>query len=634
MALPDPVGRSHGCRTPRDPSGGLRRTGAGRKSLGATDVERSMTAFEPLPSRRGLGGRIPRCAGGLRGGPGQGLFLLALLLALPAVLPSPAAGQVVQGRVSDLAGGEPVDAAMVVLLDEEGRRRASTLTNASGLFRLDAPSAGLFRVRVERIGFRSAYSDLHRLTPGDTAFIGVEVDVRPIPLTGIDVEGSGRCEVRPEEGVATARVWEEARKALAAAAWTDEMELYRYRLVEYVRRRDRRGREVARPDSTVSERFLGTPFSAPPVDSLLPEGFVRPEGEDVIYYGPDAEVLLSDLFLDSHCMRLRRGEDEARGLVGLAFEPIEERPGEVRGVLWLDPASSELRWLDWEYVDLGDLGLRGDAGGRVVFEGLPNGAWIVRDWEIRMPVMGGGLLSRRGRRVGTRVQGASVLSVRDGLGRTVLSVESGVVTGVVVDSTGQRPASAAEVRLVETGRTAVADSAGVFHFAGLPDGSYRVAATTPALRTLGWDGEPVAVEARRGRISTVRLALPSVVDVALGLCGTVDSEYDGILLGTVRDNALGTFAAGASVRVGWVAGPGEAPGRSSAGSRSGDEEEGDRVEVETVTDPGGRYLVCGVPRGRPLAVEVRAGDGPPSSFTVVLSPRVRLRVRDVTLPGG
>jgi hypothetical protein len=187
---------------------------------------------------------------------------------------------------------------------------------------------------------------------------------------------------------------------------------------------------------------------------------------------------------------------------------------------------------------------------------------------------------------------------------------------------------------VGTGRTTAADSAGVFHFAGLPDGEYRVAATTPALRTLGWEGEPVTVGARRGRIATVRLALPSVVDVALRACGSVDSGHDGILLGTVQDAALRTVAAGASVRVGWVAGAGEVGGQSGAEPRSGDVEEGGRVEVETVTDAGGRYLVCGVPRGRPVTVDVGVGHGPSTTFTFVLSPGVRLRVRDVTLPGG
>ncbi len=34
------------------------------------------------------------------------------------------------------------------------------------------------------------------------------------------VESGRRCEVRPEDGVGTARVWEEARKALEAAAQT------------------------------------------------------------------------------------------------------------------------------------------------------------------------------------------------------------------------------------------------------------------------------------------------------------------------------------------------------------------------------------------------------------------------------
>ena len=45
-----------------------------------------------------------------------------------------------------------------------------------------------------------------------------------------------------------------------------------------------------------------------------------------------------DAFLDTHCMSLEEGVDEAEGLLGLSFEPTEDRGvPDIRGVLWLGP---------------------------------------------------------------------------------------------------------------------------------------------------------------------------------------------------------------------------------------------------------------------------------------------------------
>ncbi|NIQ58239.1 MAG: hypothetical protein GWM92_20825, partial [Gemmatimonadetes bacterium] len=47
-------------------------------------------------------------------------------------------------------------------------------------------------------------------------------------MEGLSVEAGERCRAGPDQGLATARVWDEARKALTAAAITQEEELYRY----------------------------------------------------------------------------------------------------------------------------------------------------------------------------------------------------------------------------------------------------------------------------------------------------------------------------------------------------------------------------------------------------------------------
>jgi len=60
---------------------------------------------------------------------------------------------------------------------------------------------------------------------------------------------------------------------------------------------------------------------------------------------------------------------------------------DIQGTMWLDAATSELRRLDFEYENLDlDVDTR-QLGGTVEFARLPSGAWIVRDWAIRVPII-------------------------------------------------------------------------------------------------------------------------------------------------------------------------------------------------------------------------------------------------------
>ena len=160
-------------------------------------------------------------------------------------------------------------------------------------------------------------------------------------------------------------------------------------------------------ESRIDRQLTSNPWKSLPVDDLLSGGFVRPDGDGSAYYAPDADVLLSDAFLDTHCMRLADGENDSEGLIGLAFEPVGDRGiTEISGVLWVDPSNGELRWLDYGYEYL-DVPNRERLGGRVRFEGLPDGTWIVRDWAIRMPLLSATRLRTGGLRTGVdRHQGA------------------------------------------------------------------------------------------------------------------------------------------------------------------------------------------------------------------------------------
>jgi len=64
----------------------------------------------------------------------------------------------------------------------------------------------------------------------------------------IEAEADRRCRVRPEEGLAVTRVWDEARKALDAAAFTQERGYYRYEMMGIIRELGPEGRQVVSED--------------------------------------------------------------------------------------------------------------------------------------------------------------------------------------------------------------------------------------------------------------------------------------------------------------------------------------------------------------------------------------------------
>lgn len=153
------------------------------------------------------------------------------------------------------------------------------------------------------------------------------------------------------------------------------------------RQLDKDGRRVESEDRTRAHTLAPSPYVARPADSLVASGFARFSAEASMFWAPDAEVLLADSFLDTHCFRVRGEGAQATGLVGLDFEPVPGRDvPEINGTMWLDAGTAQLRWLDFQYVNLGVPPWLMDAepGGRVEFRALPNGTWIVTSWHIRM----------------------------------------------------------------------------------------------------------------------------------------------------------------------------------------------------------------------------------------------------------
>jgi hypothetical protein len=297
---------------------------------------------------------------------------------------------------------------LVLLLNERGEEEDGFLSNVRGRFVLDGKGPGRYTVRVERIGYQATESEPIELTLDEVSHLRLEVLPAPIALSELSVEGEQVCRLRPEEGLAVSRVWEEVRTALAVQEWTDRRRLVRFRIA-YFQNELERDLDTISAERTVQDGlFDRVPFESLPVEALQEDGYIQQTNRLTIeYYGPDAGVLLSDPFLDTHCFRLVEDRRED-GLLGLGFEPVERRRVvDIEGVLWVDEASAELRSLEFRYTPNSNR-RRELSGGTVEFDQLPNGAWLVRRWSILMPT-----------RRGYKETGAEILSIegREGADR-------------------------------------------------------------------------------------------------------------------------------------------------------------------------------------------------------------------------
>lgn len=308
----------------------------------------------------------------------------AAALALLAVAPLRA--QSVRGQFVD-AAGTPVPAGRVLLQTDSGRVVHSALTDDGGAFSLRAPRAGRYVVRGERIGFGATLSAPLELAADEEATYRLVASGERVLLDAIVVETRSRCAMRPGASEQTSAVWGEVRKALDLVNEGARDSRARFTVDLFEREVDTRTRAVTVISSRTTIGLAHRPFVTLPPERLAREGFIIRDTSGVVYAAPDAEILLSDRFLEDHCFRLRTEGAPEPGLIGLAFEPVRgRRVPDVEGVLWLDRATAELRLLEFEYTRTWLRGDRGVPGGRLEFQRLPDGRWITSAWVVRMPV--------------------------------------------------------------------------------------------------------------------------------------------------------------------------------------------------------------------------------------------------------
>lgn len=549
------------------------------------------------------------------------LAAVAILLSAAAAL----SAQSVQGRLVE-PGGEPVAQTLVVLVDSAGRPAATALTDRQGGFTLRAPGPGSFTLRAERVGYATTVSPAFPLAAGETAQQRLVANDRTASLAGIVAVGDARrCTVRPGGGEQTATVWNEARKALSAAAFGERQRLFRYRVAQFQRDLDPASGRVLRETRSEQATVAAHPFASPPAAELSARGWIQKTADGTLYYGPDATVLVSDEFLNDHCMRL---EDDRKvagdSLVGVAFEPVGgRRQPDVRGVLWLHRATAELRRVEYVYTSLPAGVASPRLGGTVEYARLDDGPWIVRRWSIRMPqveVQQGMRTTpsrdadiytayENARLFAIREDGGEVLSTSARSGAAVLGAAEAAVEGVVWDSTRAAPLAGARVFVSGTALEAVSDSAGRFRLAGLRGGTYTVMFSHYRLGPAAAAVRPATVTVEAGATAQVRLAVPGLAAVAAAVCPSAASQpFGGIILGSIR-GPEGTVA-GATVRSAWSGG-----------------------FVASVADPSGGFALCGVPEAQDVVLTAGQPTGAGARARVRLAAGTPLQ-RDLLLAPG
>ena len=414
----------------------------------------------------------------------------------------------------------------------------------------------------------------------------LQIQKVPTRLAALEVVGERVCPT--DEGMNLGMVWEEARKALAAASWSDtalglQHTMQRYYRVDY----DANVRGGPRDSERVEVHRGGgsQPFIAEQPHLLRAYGYVwEREGTDV-YHGPDADVLLHWTFAATHCFAIVEGEDEHEGMSGIEFHPTEDRTlPDIQGTLWVNTETAELDMIEFAYVNLPFLDRRNRLGGEAYFSRLASGAWIVSRWEIRFPILrevmdAGGRGIRRIEVVwGINQVGGETVQVKNVNGGIEYWADQLANVGGVVTFEGD-PAPFIPLVVAGSGYTTRTNADGSFEFRTLLDDKYRI--NTVLLDSLFYEDGLKEVRFRRGRFEAVELEIPTPAKVMREMCRS-GSSVERAIVGAMLAGSNRSPVKDEKVRARWtIAGGPDNPAQTGT--------------VETDTDDLGRYVLCRIP---------------------------------------
>ena len=540
--------------------------------------------------------------------------------------------QTIRGVVVDRSD-TPVPGVVVVLLDAKAAIVSRSLTGAGGSFRVIAAAPGTYRLRTLRIGYRPVVSAPIELAAGQDADRRITLDDIPLSLETVNVSARNVCSAHSDTAAATFRIWDQVRTALTAANITAANSGYTARSITFNRtleagRRARVLSQYARTNEGRTTQPFKTGLSA---DSLSKVGYVTTDLQGMsTFHAPDLDILLSDVFVEDHCLRVAKESNAQQ--VGIALTPTYERANMagIEGTVWVDRQTSELRRLDFSYVNLTREQSIGDPGGFIEFVRLRDGAWMISRWEIKLPVVElrqsvatitGALSSDGGQRKQyfvreVRVQGGELVFVRRrGTSDTLWSRPPRLLAGTVRDSVSGSAVSGAVVMLRGSELADTSDVNGRFAIDEVLPGEYLVDVQTTDLIAAGITHTIPFVFVD----STTKLdaRVPSPDQLLKAYCGDGDA---GVVAGIVRLDGDSVPPFNAKVVAEWQIYVIEPEMVSKITRRA-----------EARPNSRGEYRLCGVPPNTDLYVNAENARAEALPQKLRIAPGQRFLAHDIVL---
>lgn len=126
----------------------------------------------------------------------RALPLLAVAILLPFA-PGALDAQVFRGRVLDDSDNTPVPTALVRLIDQDGDQRAVSIADSAGLYRIEAPGPGVYRLEAARIGYENFETPLLEAANPDGAYpIDLLLRAAPVEIQGFSIRASQASQER------------------------------------------------------------------------------------------------------------------------------------------------------------------------------------------------------------------------------------------------------------------------------------------------------------------------------------------------------------------------------------------------------------------------------------------------------
>jgi hypothetical protein len=110
-----------------------------------------------------------------------------LAISLWACAAIPLAAQQIRGAVIEEYGGGPMASADVAVVDVRDSLILRVRTDSSGLFSSTLPRAGVYSLRVEKIGYRTQQTDTFEIGPSEVLELRIVISIEAVPLTPIEV---------------------------------------------------------------------------------------------------------------------------------------------------------------------------------------------------------------------------------------------------------------------------------------------------------------------------------------------------------------------------------------------------------------------------------------------------------------